>query len=95
MLNSLENTCHYSDTHLIVRLKTNSPAHLHSNILKGLQVAMKMSLLVEELTKEEKDNLLALSEMLTQLMPSEAGLERYMCLNSFPLQPVQAISQAV
>lgn len=66
---------HYGDTHLIFRLKTADPAHLHKNIMLGLNVAQKLALLAEDLTKEEKEAILALNELSTMLLPQETCLE--------------------
>lgn len=76
MLNPVGNSVHYGDSLLILRLKTNLPAQFHRNIIKGIHVAMKMSLLAEDLTKDEKDALIGLNDMLTQLIPSESHLEK-------------------
>jgi hypothetical protein len=75
MLNSIGTAVHYADAALIIRLKTMNPALLHKNIIQGINVAMKLSLLVEDLTKEEKDFLLGLNEMVTLMTPNETHLE--------------------
>jgi hypothetical protein len=83
-LNSLGSTVHYGDNALILRLKTNHPALLHNGIIKGFHAAMKMSLLVDDLTKEEKDGLIALQEMLFQMIPSELHFEKAYSVNKEP-----------
>lgn len=66
----------YGDSALILRLKTASPAHLHSSLMKGINVALKMSLSAEDVTTEDKDSLASLTELLLQIIPSEIVLER-------------------
>lgn len=75
-LNAIGNAVHYGDQSLIFRLKTLTPANFHRGIIRGIQVSMKMSLLAEDLTKEEKDSLNALIEFLTQMTPNEAHFEQ-------------------
>lgn len=76
MSNIVGNTVHYGETALIIRLKTLTPAHLHHNIAKGISAALKLSLLAEDLTKEEREGLLALQEMAFQMIPSELHYDK-------------------
>lgn len=84
MLNPLGPSVHYADNSLIIRLKTGNPAFVHSNIFKGVQTAMKLALLAEDLTKEEKDSLIVLNDMLTQMLPNEAHFEKSYRLAEMP-----------
>jgi hypothetical protein len=75
MLNRLGPSVHYADNSLIIRIKTGNPAFIHSNIIRGIQTSMKLALLAEDLTKEEKDALIVLNDMLTHMIPKEAHFE--------------------
>lgn len=74
---------HYGEHSLILRLKTQIPAHLHMSLLKGLIVSQKLALLAEDLTREEKDSILSLNEILSLLMPPEAVLEKVINIPEF------------
>jgi hypothetical protein len=67
---------HYGDSSLILRIKTATPAHMHNSLMKGINTALKLSLVTEDVTNEERDSLTSLTEVLLQILPSELALER-------------------
>jgi hypothetical protein len=67
---------HYGEDLLILRLRTATPNTLHAQIMKGITVAQKMAFLADDVTKEDKDALLALNEVMSQILPSESALEK-------------------
>ena len=75
MKNNVGLTAHYGDSHLLLRLKTQQPADLHRKLLHGLQLAQKLGFLAEDLTRDEKEALLALNEVATLLLPCDTCLE--------------------
>jgi hypothetical protein len=61
---------------LILRIQTAIPAHFHAQLLQALVTANMLALQADSVTKEQKDSLVVLNELLGQLLPSGAILEQ-------------------
>lgn len=69
-------TIEYFEDSLVIRVKTASPAALHYLMLKGIVSALTLKIQDEEHTGDDVDGLVALSNVLNNIIPSEKYLQK-------------------
>lgn len=65
----------HTKTGLIINMTTNTPAHLHLQLLRAINHAMKMQLLYPNEGRHVND-VTSLAELQITLMPTEKQLEK-------------------
>jgi hypothetical protein len=71
---STTSAIYYETDSLVIKIRTGSPAAFHHLLLRGLATSLKLQIQRDERIDEDVDGLVALSDVLSKIIPSEMHL---------------------